>query len=73
MTFYATKKVAPVANTEGHRFVMVCAASKEAADYAAEVSIKRYGFDARVLEVSAAEYAAILNGDRNGYQATSHA
>lgn len=64
MTKYATKWVAPIATAEGYRVGYCAASSREAAEFRATQEIA-CGFDAKVIEVHADEWQAIIEGDWN--------
>lgn len=68
MTKHAVETVAIIPQgANGYRHIFLAAMSKAAAEWHVETQEKARGFDARVIEVTDAEYEAILRGERNGF------
>lgn len=68
---YAIETVAVAPQAQGYRHIFMAAASQAAAQWHVDTQEKARGFDARVIEVTDAEHAAILKGERNGWLPTN--
>lgn len=68
-THHATRTVAMAATSLGYKVSYCCAASKEAAEYAAERN-ERQGHKSEAIEVDAITYDNILKGIWNTHKDT---
>lgn len=70
--FFAIETVAVLSmDVRGYRHIFMACASEAAAEWHCEKQEKARGFDARVIEVTKAEYDAILKGEKNGFLPTN--
>lgn len=72
MTHFAVETVAILPQGDnGFRHVFIACAGKASAEWQVERYERPKGFDARVVEVTEEEHAAILRGEWNGWLPTS--